>query len=446
MTNDNTDVLLPAFDPTIADYFWSRIAECLDEHDTTGALMWALRAGAAHGNEMADLLRDRIITHEVIGEPDDLPADDVDLSAFGQQIAPKPPSVLTMADLEGLPPPTWLIDDVIPDHGLGILVGAPGSGKSLFALAVVNSVARQRPLFGLKSVQRSGWVLVLLAESIASWGARSKAWNDFHGLDHTDNFAAVIDGVDFSTPKAIADLSLVVREEITRRESYPALIVLDTVSSAIPGVDENNQAAVTPLLAELNRWVRYGIPVVALHHPSKGGAAYRGSSALLGNVDWMIGLEVRDNRREIVRHKMRDLEWENPLAFEIAKHEGAPVAVPCAGATASPTFMAFSEPGLMDAFRDHAYHLPGKDTRRPVRGLSFGSGVTVADLLTTWGDTCPVAGDDKRARDGERSRRRRVLIKVINALVADGRLACACLLSNRDCSATITQPPGCSDD
>lgn len=433
----NTDGLLPALDPSVADYFWSRIAECLDEQDTTGALMWALRAGAAHGNEMADLLRDKIITHEVIGEPEPDPEVNVDLSGFGQQIAPKPPSVLSMADLESLPPPTWLIDDVIPDRGLGILVGAPGSGKSLLALAVVNSVARQRPLFGLKSVQRSGWVLVLLAESIASWGARSKAWNDFHGLDQTDNFAAVIDGVNFASPKAIADLSLVVRNEITRRESYPALIVLDTVSSAIPGVDENNQAAVTPLLAELNRWVRYGIPVIALHHPSKGGAAYRGSSALLGNVDWMIGLEVRDNRREIVRHKMRDLEWENPLAFEIAKHDGAPVAVACAGA--SPSFMAFSEPGLMDAFRDHAYHLPGKDTRRPVRGISFGSGVTVRDLLTTWGDTCPVVGEDKAAKDAERSRRKRVLIRVVNAMVADGKLACSTVLTTRDFMAPITQ-------
>jgi hypothetical protein len=353
----------------------------------------------------------------------------------------EPPRVLTMQDLEGLPPPTWLIDDVIPDRGLGILVGAPGSGKSLFALAVVNAVARQEPLLGLKSVQRSGWVLVLLAESIASWGARSRAYNDYHGLDPTPDFGAVIDGVNFSSPKAIADLSLVVRQEINRRGDYPALIVLDTVSSAIPGVDENNQAAVTPLLAELNRWVRYGIPVVAIHHPSKGGSAYRGSSAFQGNVDWMIGIEARDGRREIVRHKMRDLEWETPLAFEVVKHAGSIVAVPCAGAT--PAFMAFSEEGLMDALRDHGYCLAGKDTRRPVRGLDIAKGVTVTDLLTTWGGTKPInppSHEDREAYNNERSRRRKVLIRVINSLVDEGRLTCPGKLTTRDHDYPITQP------
>ncbi len=431
-------------DSSVADYFWSRIAECLSESDTTGALFWAMRAGAAHGNDLVDLLRDKIIAHEVIGEADDDADPYHDIGALdGHEIATRQlPRILTMADLEALPPPTWLIDDVIPDRGLGVLVGAPGSGKSLFALAVVNSVARQEPLFGLKDVRRSGWVLVLLAESIASWGARSAAYNDMHGLDTTDNFAAIIDGVDFSAPKAIAELSLVVKQEINRRGSYPALIVLDTVSAAIPGVDENNQAAVTPLLAELGRWVRCGIPVIAIHHPSKGGAAYRGSSAFLGNVDWMIGIEVHDGRREIVRHKMRDLEWETPVAFEVAKHGQSIVAVPCAGAT--PAFMAFSEVGLMDALRDHAYYLPGKDTRRAVRGLDIARGITISDLLTTWCDTAPIRPTSAEDREGYRKehlRRKRTLIKMVNSMVDDGKLECEKRLTVKDCTLPFRQRP-----
>jgi len=448
---DRIDVPPIAIDPAIADGNWSRISDCLAEGDTVGALLWAMRASATHGHELVDVLRDKIIAFDLLGEQEggqgDGQDDEVDLKGFMPPADKQPPRVLSMQDLEDLPPPTWLIDDVIPDRGLGILVGPPGSGKSLFALALVNSVARGTPLFGLKGVQRSGWVLVLLAESVASWGARSAAWNDFHGLDVTPDFGAVIDGVDFASPKSIADLSAVVRDEIKSRGGYPALIVLDTVSAAIPGVDENNQAAVTPLLAELNRWVRYGIPVVALHHPSKGGAAYRGSSALLGNVDWMIGLEVHDGRREIVRHKMRDLEWETPLAFEIIKHDGRPVAVPCAGAPASGTFMAFAESGLMDALRDHGYYLPGKDTRRPVRGLDVAKGITIADLLKTWGDTAPIvpsAQDDRQTYDAERARRKRVLIRLVNSLVDDGKMICPAKLTTRDSGHPFSQVP--SDD
>ncbi len=439
---DRTDARTLAFDSTLADSYWARIAECLQEWDTVGAMLWAMRASATHGHELADILRDKIIAFEAMLTEDETPVDDVDLTPFGQQLSKQQPRVLSMADLEALPPPTWLIDDVIPDRGLGILVGPPGAGKSLFALAVVNSVARGTPLFGLKSVQRQGWVLVLLAESVASWGARSATWNEFHGLDVTPDFGAVIDGVNFASPKAIADLSAVVRDEIKARGGYPALIVLDTVSSAIPGVDENNQAAVTPLLAELNRWVRYGIPVIALHHPSKGGAAYRGSSAFQGNIDWMIGIEVHDGRREIVHHKMRDLEWETPLAFEVIKHDGRPVAVPCAGASASPTFMAFSELGLMDALRDHAYYLPGKDARRPVRGLDIAKGITIADLLKTWCDTAPIvpsAQEDRQTYDTERARRRRVLIRLVNSLVDDGKMICPAKLTTRECGHPFSQ-------
>jgi hypothetical protein len=203
-------------------------------------------------------------------------------------------------------------------------------------------------------------------------------------------------------------------------------------------VDENNQAAVTPLLAELARWVRFGIPVVAIHHPSKGGSAYRGSSVFQGNVDWMIGIDVHDGRREIVRHKMRDLEWENPLAFEVIKHSGSIVAVECAGAGAA--FMAFSEPGLMDALRDHAYYLPGKDTRRAVRGMDIARGITINDLLKTWGDTSPIPNEDREAYSAEYKRRRRVLVKTINDLVKEGKLTCPSVLTNRECGAMFTQP------
>lgn len=418
----------------LAAHYWSKIKECIDEGDFPGAITYALTAGTA-GRDLADIVRGCALDSDY--PPLDLgfaPAGDSGLALK------EPPRVLSMAELQTLPPPTWLVQDIIPDRGLGMLVGDAASGKSLFALELANAVARGRPLFGSRNVVRPGWVLVLLAESVASWAARSAAYNDFHGLEPTNDFGVIIDGVNFSTVKGVADLSLVVRQEINVRGSYPALIILDTVSAAIPGVDENSQAAVTPLLAELNRWVRYGIAVIALHHPSKSGSAYRGSSVFRGNIDWMIGISVSGTRREVIPHKMRDMELEKPLAFEIVKHGGSIVPVECAGA--SPTFMMFSEPGLMDALRDHAYYLPGRDTRRPVRGLDIAAGITIADLLSTWCDTAPVvpaAQDDRKGYDAERARRKRALIRLVNALVDDGKLTCPAKLTNKDASHTFRQ-------
>lgn len=424
------DLLSP--DEQLADFHWSKILESINSGDLSTAISWALTAGA-QGQQAADFIRGA-------ASATDFPLLDIGFATSagqGQLAAKEYPHVLSMSDLQSMPPPTWLVEDIIPDRGLGVLVGAAGSGKSLFALELANAVARGRPLFGSRNVARSGWVLVLLAESIASWGARCAAYNDYHELEPTEDFGAIIDGVKFTSAKAIADLSLVVRREINFRQSYPVLIILDTVSAAIPGVDENNQAAITPLLAELNRWVRYGITVVALHHPSKSGAAYRGSSTIMDNVDWMIGIEVAGKRREVIPHKMRDMEFEKPLAFEVIKHKGSILPMMCAGASA--TFMAFSDPGLMDALRDHAYYMPGAETRRPVRDLDIRRGLTIGDLLTTWCGTAPIPGGDVKAYNVEYSRRRRVLIKLVNEMVADGRLTADDKITARDHSAIIRQ-------
>jgi hypothetical protein len=96
----------------------------------------------------------------------------------------------------------------------------------------------------------------------------------------------------------------------------------------------------------------------------------------------------------------------------------------------------------MDALRDHGYCLPGKDTRRPVRGLDIAKGVTVTDLLTTWGGTKPInpsSHEDREAYKAEHSRRRKVLIRVLNSLVAEGKLTCPGVLSNSDFSLPVRQ-------
>jgi lipopolysaccharide transport system ATP-binding protein len=42
--------------------------------------------------------------------------------------------LLDLDELEALPAPTWLIADLIADHGLSVLYGDPGAGKSFIAI------------------------------------------------------------------------------------------------------------------------------------------------------------------------------------------------------------------------------------------------------------------------------------------------------------------------
>jgi hypothetical protein len=178
--------------------------------------------------------------------------------------------------------------------------------------------------------------------------------------------------------------------------------------------------------------------VVVIHHPAKNGSAYRGSSVFKGNVDWMIGIEVSGGRHEIVRHKMRDLEWDNPLAFEIAKHGSSIVAVGCN--EPSPLFMVGSEPGLRDALMDHGLHFPGRDYRPAVGRPGFVDGVTIRDILDTWKETAPIEAGGRDEKMGESRRRRYVLIGLVNQLIETGAIVSSQKVSTRDYSAVLKQP------
>src|SRR2546427_162910 len=47
--------------------------------------------------------------------------------------------------LEDLHPPAWLVDGILPEGGMGLLVGASGEGKTFLALSFALAVATGRP-------------------------------------------------------------------------------------------------------------------------------------------------------------------------------------------------------------------------------------------------------------------------------------------------------------
>mgnify|MGYP001228609381 CR=1 FL=1 len=63
-------------------------------------------------------------------------------------MSPPEPSrfpLLSMAELEDLPDPAWLVRDLIGLETLAVLFGMPGVGKSFVALDIALSVASGRP-------------------------------------------------------------------------------------------------------------------------------------------------------------------------------------------------------------------------------------------------------------------------------------------------------------
>jgi hypothetical protein len=315
---------------------------------------------------------------------------------------PDPIRFLDMECLANQPEPHWLIPGVIP-AGLGFLIGAPGGGKSFLLLELANCICRNRPLFGSPDLvpEQQGWVLAILPEGVPSWAARLRAYLDFHGLDLSANFVFIKTPLNLADNETWKNLTAALDAEAIRRDCYPSLVIVDTLSASIPGLDENSQQAITPLTCHLGEWTTAGMTVIVSHHPGKYGPTYRGSSVLLGACDWMLRLEQTGHIREIEAVKLRDVESITPVAFTIQSHGDSAVPVPATAVNPWTTFAGNTQgsPGLHDAFLDHALAIP--DTIRPARSV------------------------DEAEYKRQLERRKVVLIGVVADLVAGGVLIVA---------------------
>jgi RecA-family ATPase len=87
--------------------------------------------------------------------------------------------LLSLDEIERLPPLEWLIEGLMPAGGLAVLYGAPKLGKSFLALDWALSVAAGRRWLG-RNV-RQGDVVYVYAEGVSGLKARVAAWAAEHG-------------------------------------------------------------------------------------------------------------------------------------------------------------------------------------------------------------------------------------------------------------------------
>lgn len=224
---------------------------------------------------------------------------------------------LRRSDLDRLEAPTALIADTVLRKTLTFVAGPPASGKSFHLFAWAASVATGTPWRGREVA--SGRVLYIVGEGVWGVGDRLAAWEGYHGVEIPDERIDFADAaVQLAEPAALEALLAVVRER-----DYD-LIIVDTLSRSAVGVDENNQGAMSSLIASLDRVLKSmtnGALVVA-HHSSKAGSGLRGSSVLEGAADSVYATsKVRDDEigktsYRVARSKNKYGPESDFLAFE----------------------------------------------------------------------------------------------------------------------------------
>lgn len=246
-----------------------------------------------------------------------------DLPALPEPEKPKPSTLtfLTPDDCESAPSRGYLIKGLFAPGDVACIFGAPGAGKSLIAPFLGYMVAQGQEAFQMRT--KAGGVFYVAAEDSHGMRGRVKALKQAHGSAQAFRLVEVVSQLLTTNPKDRAPDLLALVEAV--KAERPALIFIDTLAMAFPGLEENSAEAMGRVVAVSRLLTRWGAAVVLIHHDTKSeGGTPRGHSILNGALD--VALHVkRDDEAGIIRGKLtknRNGTCDRDIAFTIATENG----------------------------------------------------------------------------------------------------------------------------
>jgi len=220
-----------------------------------------------------------------------------------------------------IPPPSWIIDQLIPDGGFTILSAAPAQFKTWLALDIAIHVAQGKPLFDQFETKQKN-VLIIDEESGAGL-LRER----LQILGTTDNLPiAVVTDKGFKLDETSANALIAYCEH-----HHIGLIVFDSLTRFHNG-DENKAQDMSVVMGDFKRLSQAGIAVLLIHHNRKpaafgkpGGAnEMRGSGDIFAACDVQISMKRDDSSRtiKVTQNKNRYAEEMSPFNLELVSDDG----------------------------------------------------------------------------------------------------------------------------
>lgn len=190
------------------------------------------------------------------------------------------------------PEPEWIVQNLIEDRNTVLMLGNSGDFKSTISAGVAGSLVTGHPAFGKLKVNRTGAVAWIAGEDVASIRPRLLAQEREFNISFKGKPFYRVDRMFQVGQREQFDAMVGELEQL----GPLALIVWDTLSTAIRGQDENSNG----VIGEAIGWAgelrdKFGCSVLILHHrpkaAKKGEANSRGGGAGYNNVDSVILVE-----------------------------------------------------------------------------------------------------------------------------------------------------------
>jgi hypothetical protein len=229
--------------------------------------------------------------------------------------------VFSLSDAKPVLASSYLIKGWLGRSQMSVIYGPSNVGKSFFCLDMAFSVAANVPWNGAKV--RGGAVLYLATEGGNAFRNRVYALREAKELSDAP---LLIRPSPVDLLRAEVDIPALVEllAEVHEKYGQIAMIVVDTLSRAMAGGNENGPEDMTRFIGNLDVLRdKTGAHIMVVHHSGKNIAAgSRGHSSLRAASDTEIELDVDESGLRIANTtKQRDMEPKPPFGFTLKVHD-----------------------------------------------------------------------------------------------------------------------------
>jgi hypothetical protein len=176
------------------------------------------------------------------------------------------------------PPVPWIVEPILARGCVTMLAGREGHGKSMVGLAVAAAIGRAVSLddvAGMPVFPGGEHVLYVDAEN-----GEAEAHRRIYGLNVAPGTLTYVEANGFDLKTQLCTLMVLIDSR------HPSVVVLDSLRSLAPGMDENDSQRVEVVLRPLVQLAHdLEIAILILHHASRMSGEYRGSTAIGAAVE-----------------------------------------------------------------------------------------------------------------------------------------------------------------
>ena len=198
----------------------------------------------------------------------------------------------------------WLIDRVLTKNDRSMLAGPSQSGKSFLALDMALAVARGVHYWG-RPTERGG-VIYQAGEGGLGLKKRIRAYRVHHGIDPSERLPFVLMPGVLDLHSGDEQLAAFIEECKRWSDMFGeifglplSLVELDTLSTAMPGANENDGADMSRILARCARISdALKCHVQFVHHMNASGTKARGHTSIFANLENVIFVERDLEKRD----------------------------------------------------------------------------------------------------------------------------------------------------